>query len=94
MGAAAGRAVSTKILGYFVLEVCDDYEQVLGLDNAGAAKPLGGILEWTTGPRALFPDRKSARAAINRTENYRLAFGTQHPERKLCRIVAVRMETS
>lgn len=71
--------------GYVVVEHCDDYEQILGIKR-GDALPSGGILEWTDGPRAMFPSRSAARKAIDRTEHYRLAFGTNSHERKLCRI--------
>lgn len=74
-----------KHAGYFVTEQTEDFEQVLGLD-CGPHLPVGGILKWTSGPRALFPSRQSARKAINRTEHYRLAFSENCPERKHCRI--------
>lgn len=74
-----------KHAGYVVVEHCDDYEQILGLVIADGYPP-GGVLDWTKGPRAMFPSRAEARAAIVRTDHYRLAFGARLPERKLCRI--------
>lgn len=74
--------------GFIVLEACDDYEQVLGLD-VGKDKPPGGILTWSTpkAMRALFPSRSAARAAITRTDHYAKAFSlTDLPDKKFCRI--------
>ena len=75
-----------KPTGYVVIEYCDDYEQILAL-NADERFPPGGILEWATGAKSMFPDRAAARAAISRTDHYRLAFGRKDlPEKKMCRI--------
>lgn len=75
------------ILGYLVIERSDLYEQPLGI-NQRKGMPPGGVLEWTEKARAVFPDRKSARAAIFRTENYRRAFGrTDMPEMKSCKVI-------
>lgn len=84
-----------KIIGYVVVEYCDDFEQILGLDD-GENMPPGGILAWRDSyprdPCAIFADRKAARAAIVRTTHYAAAFGrTDLPERILCRIDPVRM---
>ena len=79
------------LTGYMVFESCEDYEQGLRLLH-GEALPPGGILEWRSGnqPAALFPSRAAARAAITRTEHYRLAFGNSLlPERKFCKVVPV-----
>jgi hypothetical protein len=80
-----------KPTGYLVMETCDDYEQALCI-RADKAYPEGGILDWSTrnSPRAMFGTREAARAAINRTEHYRLAFGrTDLPEKKFCSIAPV-----
>lgn len=78
-----------KVDGYMVIETCEDYEQPLGL-NREAGLPDGGLLIWTAAPRAIFDSRKTAQAAIDRTDHYRQAFGsTDLPERKLCKIVGV-----
>lgn len=80
-----------KPIGFIVMETAEDYEQGLTL-RTGEHLPPGGILDWR-GKKdavAVFPDRASARAAISRTEHYRLAFGNgQLPERKFCKIVPV-----
>jgi len=75
-----------KHLGYMVVDKCEDWEQPLGL-NKGEGMPAAGILEWTDGPRAVFPDRKKALAAIARTDHYRQAFGLQKPEKRFCKII-------
>lgn len=78
-----------KTTGYLVIETCEDYEQPLGL-NTAPNLPAGGVLEWTDKARAIFADRATARAAIDRTEHYRLAFASKdHPERKFCKIIPV-----
>jgi hypothetical protein len=78
----------SKVIGYFVLEFCEDYEQVLGV-KTGPAMPPGGVLDWTDGPRALFASRDEARKAISRTEHYRLAFGANLPEKAQCKVAPV-----
>lgn len=78
-----------RTLGFMVIESCENYEQPLGLET-GEGLPEGGVLRWTDGPRFLFPSRKEARAAITRTEHFRLAFGESgRPERKFCKVVRV-----
>lgn len=84
---------AAKILGYIVLEACEEWEQVLGLD-VREEYPRGGILDWCPGDnnakRAVFATRKAARDAIERSEHMRLAHGwTNVPERKNCRIEPV-----
>lgn len=78
---------------YIVMEQCDDYQQALVI-RSDSHYPLGGILDWAASdkePRAVFPDRATARAAINRTEHYRLAFASNTlPERRYCVIVPIR----
>ncbi len=74
-----------KKAGYIVIESCEDYEQILGIDRDDTT-PADGVLNWTKGAKAVFQSRQSARGAINRTEHYRLAFGSNHPERKFCRV--------
>lgn len=77
--------------GFVVFEYCEDFEQALALKE-GKELPLGGILDWasTEYPVHLFPTHADARAAITRTDHYRLAYGyTQLPERKFCKVVRV-----
>ena len=76
---------------FVVIEQCEDYEQILALD-VSESLPAGGILTWASGSlnRVFFPTRKTARAAIDRTEHYRLAFRrTDLPEKALCRIEVI-----
>lgn len=81
-----------KATGYLVMESCEEYEQALGL-RTGDGLPKGGILDWAdrkNDARAMFDSHANARAAIDRTEHYRLAYGrTDLPEKKLCRIVTI-----
>jgi len=77
-----------KRIGFLVIDKCEVHEQPLGLDLS-PDKPIGGILEWTDGPRAVFETRAEAVKAINRTEHYRLAFNSSpsYPEKKFCEII-------
>jgi hypothetical protein len=80
-----------KPSGYLVMESAQQYEQGLTL-RRGPEYPAAGILQWGSPPdaRAIFADRVSAKAAIQRTEHYRLAFGRGDlPEKKYCRVVPV-----
>lgn len=79
-----------KANGYLVFEASEDFEQALSLDIS-ADKPKGGVLDWrdVKDCAAIFETRQAARAAIARTEHYRLAFASNHPERKFCKIVPV-----
>lgn len=83
----------SRILGYLVMESCDDHEQALCVVTSDAL-PAGGLLAWSdprSAPRAMFADRKSARAAIKRTDHYRLAFTRRDlPEARFCVIVPVK----
>ena len=77
--------------GFVVIEGCEDYEQILALDTSDRM-PSGGVLVWAEGKhkRAVFPDRKSARAAINRTYHYAQAFGDNKlPEKQYCKVEPV-----
>lgn len=83
-----------KVLGFLVMEFCEDFSQVLVL-RAKPGFPPGGLLDWDSGnkdARALFPTRQAARAAIDRTEHYRLAFAepSKWPEKRFCTVVPVR----
>lgn len=85
----------TKPLGYLMMESCEDYEQALVL-RTGPNLPPGGILDWSNGKhrmeqRAVFATAQQARAAIYRTDHYRLAFDRGHtlPEKAQCRVVPV-----
>lgn len=73
------------------MESCEHYEQVLALVT-GNGLPEGGIVTWADARnmRTMFATRAGARAAIDRTEHYRLAFGrTDLPEKKYCSVVPV-----
>lgn len=77
--------------GFIVVERCEDYEQILAL-VCGDPMPVGGVLVWPEGKykRAVFPDRKSARAAIERTMHYAKAFNRADlPEKRFCRVEQV-----
>lgn len=77
--------------GYVVIEHCEDFEQVLCLET-GEACPEAGILTWPGEgfDRHMFPDRKSAREAIERTHHYAKAFGyTNMPDKKFCKVEPV-----
>jgi len=77
--------------GYVVIESCENYEQILCLET-GEGIPDNGILCWAGEgfERHIFPDRKQARGAINRTYHYAKAFEyTNMPEKKYCKIKAV-----
>lgn len=79
----------TKIIGYIVMEHCQDYEQALAIDH-DPRYPPEGLLDWSDKAKTLFPSRRSARAAINRTHHFEKAFGDcRLPKRALCKIVAV-----
>jgi hypothetical protein len=81
-------------IGYLIMEKCEDYSQALGLVESPQLPP-GGVLQWTDGKRAIFPTRKQARAAIDRTEHYRLAWGDANcPERKFCGLEPVELITT
>lgn len=79
--------------GFVVMESCEDYEQILGLET-GEEIPAGGILGWASdgATRTVFPDRKLAREAIERTYYYAKAFGYENmPEKKFCKIIKVQI---
>lgn len=86
-------------IGFIVMDKAEEWEQGLRLLH-GEALPPGGILDWrgNTDAVAVFPDRASARAAITRTEHYRLAYrNEQLPRREFCKVVPVarvQVETS
>ena len=85
--------MTRKIHGFMVVEACDDWEQVLALDESPGL-PRGGVLRWAQSSfrRTLFRSRKVARKAINRTEHYRRAYEDGNcPEARLCRIEPVVM---
>ena len=79
-----------KRFGYIVMDVGEDYEQGLCLTVAPYL-PTGGILKWREGGQAItiFPTFAAARAAITRTEHYRLAFDAQCPHKRFCKILPV-----
>jgi hypothetical protein len=80
-----------KPTGYLVMESCENYEQALAIDRSDGL-PDGGILTWADPKhmRTMFYTREAARAAIDRTEHYRLAYGrTDLPEKKHCSIAPV-----
>ncbi len=75
---------------FLVMESSGDFEQALRLRKEPGLPPQG-VLDWRSGRAAtLFGSRKLARAAIERTEHYRLAFGAENwPEKKCCKVIAV-----
>lgn len=79
-----------KPTGFIVFDYEEDWEQALALDKSEGTPP-GGVLDWLKKGQAasVFPDRQSAKTAIKRTEHYRLAFASNHPEAKCCKIVPV-----
>ena len=81
-----------NVLGFVVMDQCEEHEQVLALDESDGMPP-GGVLEWAGNGRlprrVLFRNRSDARSAIKRTDHYRQAFGTDHPEAKYCRVEAI-----
>ncbi len=80
------------ILGYLVMERCEEWEQPLALER-GASLPPGGLLVWAnraSEPVALFETRALAMAAVVRTDHYRLAYQSlRHPEKRFCVVVPV-----
>jgi hypothetical protein len=76
-------------IGFIVFEQDDEcnFEQALKLIT-GDDVPRKGILAWKNQREsaAVFPTRKEARAAIDRTEHYRLAYENNSPQRKNCKI--------
>lgn len=83
------------VKGFVVIESCENYEQILVLKQEKELPP-GGILDWADrrdrDARAVFGTKSDARAAIERTEHYRLAYGRPDlPERKFCSVVPVRL---
>ena len=77
--------------GFVVIESCENFEQILCLEQSDN-RPLEGILTWPGEgfDRHIFPDRKSARAAIERTHHYAKAFGYSNmPEKQFCKIEPV-----
>lgn len=82
--------MSMKIVGYIVVEHDGDFESPLDLTHENGY-PREGLLEYSDNNTHLFATRALARAAINRTEHYRLAFSdTCFPVSKYCRVIAVR----
>jgi hypothetical protein len=78
-----------EFAGWMVVEASEDFEQALGL-STGPGMPVEGVLDWTDGEKAIFLSTKEAKAAIKRTELYRLALDThQLPERKYCKVIRV-----
>lgn len=80
--------------GYMVIDSCEEYEQILCLEK-GDGLPENGVLTWPNGglDRIIFPDKKSARKALQRTHYYALAFGrTDMPDKAWCKIVGVSWE--
>lgn len=77
-----------KIIGYFVVDHCEDFEQPLAIRTSDKLPP-GGVLDWGA-PVHLFPNRKSAKEAIARTDHYAKAFGKNDlPDKKFCKIIPV-----
>jgi hypothetical protein len=86
------KTVLTKVIGFLVVDACEDWKQPLTLEMT-AAKVT--VLDWPEHPKeaaALFPTRALARAAIHRTAAWRVLTGEpgQWPDPKGCVIRAVR----
>lgn len=80
--------------GYVVVESCEHYEQFLCLAIEGGL-PDGGLLTWRGEGYVyhIFPNRKEARAAIDRTHYYAKAYNIDSmPEKKYCKIHVVSIE--
>ncbi len=75
------------LVGCLVMESSEDFEQGLTL-REDSGLPPGGILDWHSHSVFLFPSHLEARAAIERTEHYRLAYragGGPYPEKNIAR---------
>ena len=87
----------TRTVGYMVMADCDDFVQPLSM-HANDKTPEAGILDWAdkASPAHLFPSRAAARAAIDRTHHYAVAFGRVEtlPQRAFCKIQRVVQEQS
>lgn len=83
-----------KTIGYLVIDSAEEWEQPLRLRHADGDPPAG-VLEWLgKGDAAsVFPDRKAARAAINRTHHFAHALEQVglYPTKVACKIVPLRM---
>lgn len=83
-----------KTLGYVVIDACEDFEQILCLVRKPGYPP-SGLLDWidsrdSSKRRTVFSTRAAARAAVERTHHYALAFGTDMlPKRGQCQIEPV-----
>lgn len=85
--------------GFLVVEMAENYEQVLSLVVGDHLPPLG-VLDWSDALdlRTLFRSRKDAHEAIRRTEHYAKAFGKAGgfgacPRASACKVVPVRSVT-
>lgn len=79
-----GRLHLSAVRWYLVVETCEDWEQPLRLVR-GPHYPAAGLLDW---------GEPAARAAIARTEHYRLAFGDLNlPERRWCQVRSAQVVT-
>lgn len=86
------KTVLTKVIGFLVVDACEDWEQALTLEVTPAQVT---VLDWPVHPLespALFPSRALARAAIRRTGAWRVLIGKPDmwPDPKSCVIRAVR----
>ena len=84
--------MTTNVRGYLVVDHAENWEQPLRLIK-GDELPPDGILVWRAEPNhaaTAFATRADARAAIVRTDHYRLAFADSSiPEKRFCKIVPV-----
>ncbi len=86
-------AEKAKIIGYVVVEYGNsgEWEQPLCLEH-DEKYPSDGLLDWCDFSKRdrihLFPNRASARDAIERTESYTRAFGygDNMPRRANCKV--------
>ena len=80
--------------GFVVIEVADDYEQILCLKTCEGLPPKG-ILDWHEEGeiRHVFPSHADARKAIQRTHHYSKAYGLEGlPGKSDCRIQPVKIQ--
>ena len=89
------RRQSKKCKLFLVVEFADEeaIQQPLALNDSDGLPP-GGILDWPDNRFlvTVFTSRKQVQDTINRTEHYRLAFGSHlAPEKRFCRIVPIRL---
>ena len=82
--------------GYVIIEMCDNFEQILCL-VINENTPPKGLLTWSGDgfDRHVFSSRKLAREAIERTHHYAMAYEEPSmPEKKFCKIRVINIDVS